>query len=78
MAWEQIGVLHNGMIFLGDKLRPASTTPDSNGGGLFKFVPYAPHAGDFITQLNQFAARAGPGCPPGQIDFELPYKKSGG
>lgn len=78
MAWERIGVLHNGMIFVSDKLRPVSTTPDSDGGALFKFVPYAPHAGDFITPLNQFAARAGPGCSPDHIDFQLPYQKSRG
>lgn len=53
MAWEGLDLTGEGVVVGGDELRPGTGTLDSDGGGIFKFVPAVPHPGGAITQLSQ-------------------------
>ncbi len=52
MAWEGLDVSPEGVVIGGDELRPGTAYPDVDGGGMFKFVPDAPHAGGMIDSLD--------------------------
>lgn len=59
IAWEGIGVLASGVVYGGDELRPGTGVLDSDGGGLFKFVPDAPAGGGPISDLSDSPLAAG-------------------
>ncbi len=59
-AWEGIGILPSGVVYAGDELRPGTTSPDSDGGAIFKFIPANPRtANGPISQLSDSPFVAG-------------------
>jgi len=59
IAWEGVGALDSGVVYGGDELRPGSGVLDSDGGGLFKFVPDVPATGGPISDLDDSPLAAG-------------------
>lgn len=61
IAWEGNVILENGIMYLGDELRPGTGTANKDGGAIYKFVPTTLWAGGApITDLvnSPFAAGA--------------------
>jgi hypothetical protein len=59
-AWEGIGILENGVMYMGDELRPGDAGTDRDGGAIYKFVPQTPFVGTGpISDLNQSPLVAG-------------------
>jgi hypothetical protein len=63
MAWEGLDITATGVVYGGDERRPGSgyaspNVADSDGGGLFKFIPTSPWTGGTLTNLanSPFAA----------------------
>jgi hypothetical protein len=53
-AWEGIGLLPSGVMYMGDELRPGDAGADRDGGAIYKFVPQTPFAGSSpISDLSQ-------------------------
>jgi hypothetical protein len=64
MAWEGLVVLDSGVVIGGDELRPGSYaddqgSKDTDGGGMFKFVPTALHSGGAVNSPAQSPLAAG-------------------
>ncbi|MEW6246850.1 MAG: alkaline phosphatase PhoX [Nitrospirota bacterium] len=60
LAWEGIGILPNGVVYLGDEERPGSAAPDSDGGAIYKFIPANPRTESGpISALAQSPLAAG-------------------
>lgn len=60
MAWEGLTVLESGVVIGGDELRPGSEALDTDGGAIFKFVPFAPRtASGVIGDLAQSPLTSG-------------------
>ena len=60
LAWEGIGVLPSGVVYMGDEERPGSGGFNTNGGALFKFIPQNPRtATGPIADLNESPLAAG-------------------
>ncbi|HXF07097.1 MAG TPA: alkaline phosphatase PhoX [Candidatus Acidoferrales bacterium] len=65
MAWEGLAITAQGVVIAGDELRPGSytdartSTKDTDGGALFKFVPTTPTTTSSIANLNQSPLAAG-------------------
>ncbi|GAB6067824.1 hypothetical protein JCM13664_11430 [Methylothermus subterraneus] len=59
-AWEGIGLLANGVMYMGDELRPGDAGSDRDGGTIYKFVPQTPFMGPGpIGDLSQSPLAAG-------------------
>ncbi len=46
LTWEGLAVLPSGVVIGTEELIPGRLAPDSDGGGIFKFVPEAPRSQD--------------------------------
>lgn len=54
LAWEGIGVLPSGVVYLADEERPGTGGFNADGGALFKFVPQTPRTvSGPIANLNE-------------------------
>ncbi|MCA9471470.1 MAG: PhoX family protein [Nitrospirales bacterium] len=52
LRWEGLTVLDEGVVILGDELRPGTDMEDTDGGAIYKFIPDNPHThGAVISSL---------------------------